>query len=218
MSMLTPPGMGGKYRVTGTQYPRMRRPRRRGRIVAAAVSVVAVLGVTGWGSLQLIDVFRGGDGTGAGQKTASCRRAAAVASAGSSASPASTALPKPGAVTVNVYNATSKSGLAKQTADELKARGFRVGTVGNAPPEYDQKVNQPALLLSGPGAQAAAKVLSAEIPGASAFKVDPKRKSTTVDLMIGKGFAKLSAPAQVKKALAALAHPASPAPTASKGC
>lgn len=27
MSMLTPPGMGGKYRITGDKYPRMRRPR-----------------------------------------------------------------------------------------------------------------------------------------------------------------------------------------------
>src|SRR5690606_1670617 len=60
MSMLTPPGMGGQYRITGDRYPRMRRPRRRGRLVALTVVSVAVLGVGGWGTLQLIDVFTGG--------------------------------------------------------------------------------------------------------------------------------------------------------------
>ena len=34
------------------------------------------------------------------------------------------ALPEPATVTVNVYNATDRSGLARTTADELKAREF----------------------------------------------------------------------------------------------
>ena len=35
-------------------------------------------------------------------------------------------------VTVNVYNATNRPGLAGKTADTLKKRGFQIGTVGNA--------------------------------------------------------------------------------------
>ncbi|NED62472.1 LytR family transcriptional regulator, partial [Streptomyces sp. SID10244] len=49
MSMLTPPGMGGQYRIRGDKYPRMRRPRRRGRLVVLSTASVAVLGVAGWG-------------------------------------------------------------------------------------------------------------------------------------------------------------------------
>ena len=65
MSMLTPPGMGGKYRITGDRYPRMSRPRSRRRLVFTAFGSVLALGLVGWGTLQLIDVFSGGSG---GQK------------------------------------------------------------------------------------------------------------------------------------------------------
>jgi hypothetical protein len=226
MSMLTPPGMGGKYRVTGTQYPRMRRPRRRGRILAAAISVAAVLGVLGWGSSQLIDVFGGnGGGTGrtggnstkagAAQKPTACRRATPSPSVSS----VSFTLPKPGDVTINVYNATTNSGLAKKTADALAARGFHIGTFGNADPAYDQKVKQAALLLAGQDGQAAARTVSAQFAGAPAFKTDPKRTGSTVDVMIGKAFTKLNGAAAVKKAMAALAHSTpAPTPTTGKGC
>jgi LytR cell envelope-related transcriptional attenuator len=217
MSMLTPPGMGGKYRVTGTQYPRMRRPRRRGRIMAAAVAVTAVLGVLGWGGSQLIDVFGGGGNTtkAAARKPASCRRA----TPSPSTSPVSFTLPKPTDVTVNIYNATTRSGLAKKTADALAARGFDIGAFGNADPAYDQRIEQAALLLAGPDGQAAARTVSAQFAGTAAFKTDPKRKGTTVDLLIGKAFTKLNGAAAVRKAMSALAHPApSPAPTTRKVC
>lgn len=217
MSMLTPPGMGGKYRVTGTQYPRMRRPRRRGRILAATVAGVVVLGVAGWGGRQLIDVFggdsEGGSKAGAAHKPTSCPRAAPSPAV----SPALLALPKAEDVTVNVYNATTKSGLAKKTADQLAARNFKIGSFGNAPPAYDRKVKQSALLLTGTEGQAAAKLVSAHLAGISAFKTDPKATGITVDLMIGNAFTKLNGAAAVKKALAALAHP-KPAPTASTVC
>ncbi|CAM5382093.1 hypothetical protein STENM223S_09702 [Streptomyces tendae] len=50
-----------------------------------------------------------------------------------------------------MLNATTRSGLAQKTADELKKRGFRVGEVSNAPKEYDKKVGGTGLLL-GPDA------------------------------------------------------------------
>lgn len=221
MSMLTPPGMGGKYRVTGTQYPRMRPPRRRGRILAAAVGAAAVAGLLGWGSTQLIEVFSGGGARAdAAQKPTPCRRATAspVASTvpAASATPAVTAfrLPKASAVTVNVYNATTRSGLGKKTADELAARGFAIATFGNAPGAYDQKVSQAALLVTGPDGAAAARTVAAQLAGTPVFRTDPKMKGATVDLMLGKGYTKLNGAAAVRKAMAALAHP-SPSPTPS---
>jgi hypothetical protein len=205
--------MGGKYRITGNQYPRMRRPRSRVRILAAVIATVVVVGLIGYGTLQLIDVFGGNGGKGkldaaqaAAAKQRECRAASAKASAAAAsaaAMPVVTKLPETGAVTINVYNATAKSGLAKDTADALAARGFKIGTFGNAPPEYDRKVKQSALLLGGTKAAAALQVVGAQLTG-TVTKIDSKRSGATVDLMIGKGFKKLSADKAVAKTLKTL--------------
>ncbi|MEU6341154.1 LytR C-terminal domain-containing protein [Streptomyces sp. NPDC046977] len=216
MSMLTPPGMGGKYRVTGNQYPRMRRPRSRFRIVTVLVTTVAVLGLAGWGTLQLVDVFDGdaaAKGRTAQAANASKERACKAAAPAPSTSGAKpTAFPEPGQLTVNVYNATPKSGLAKKTADQLAARGFKIGTFGNADPTYDRKVTAAALLLGGSGtkAEAAMKLVGAQFKGTTTLKpAGPKSKhaANTVDLMIGKGFTTLAAERVVKQNLVVLAKP-----------
>ncbi|MEU4110085.1 LytR C-terminal domain-containing protein [Streptomyces sp. NPDC048208] len=184
MSMLTPPGMGGKYRITGDTYPRMRPPRRRGRLVAAVVASVAALGVAGWGTLQLIDVFTGGDGSVSGH-AADCRTKVAKAA------PVK-ALPKPGTITVNVYNATTRSGLAKQTADELKKRGFKIGDVGNADKQFDKKVKGTGMLIGPASAlDSTLPVLSTQLTGAER-RTDAARKGAALDLVIGDGFKTLT--------------------------
>ncbi|GHE82553.1 membrane protein [Streptomyces spiralis] len=215
MSMLTPPGMGGQYRITGNKYPRMRRPRRHGRLVLLVVASAAVLGVIGWGTLQLIDVFAGGKKASAAGAGTHC---ATDTAAKTGPSPARTvrALPKPGQITVNVLNATPRSGLAKQTADELKKRGFRIGQVGNATKEFDKKVKGSGILL-GPASSlnTSLPVLATQLPGAES-RTDT-RKGTDVDLIIGDGFKQLAQKPAADKALAALTAP-QPASTAKKGC
>lgn len=204
MSMLTPPGMGGKYRITGDKYPRMRRPRRRARMILAAVASVVALGLVGWGTLQLIDVFTGGD-----KQASAADRKAGCPSAKPSA-PAK-ALPKPGRITVNVYNATPRGGLAKAAADELKKRGFTIGKVGNAPAAYDKKVAGAGILLGAPtAANGMLPVLGTQLTGATP-KTDA-RKTADVDLILGTAFKKLNTPAAAQTALAALTKPA-PAPS-----
>lgn len=207
MSMLTPPGMGGKYRITGDTYPRMRRPRHRRRIVLAGVSAVVALGLAGWGTLQLIDVFTGGD------KSASAAGHQRDCPTPKPAAPAK-ALPKPAAIKVNVYNATTTSGLAKAAADELKKRGFTVGEVGNAPEAYDKKVPGPGVLLGSPTTAAGGSftVLGTQLPG-TVQKTD-KRKTAEVDLILGAKFKAFSTPAEATAAMTALTKP-SPAPSAS---
>ncbi|MDT9682642.1 LytR C-terminal domain-containing protein [Streptomyces sp. TRM76323] len=206
MSMLTPPGMGGKYRITGTVYPRMRRPRRRGRIAVAGIAAAAALGLAGWGTLQLIDVFGGGNGAAPRSTAAGVCKPAATSSAARTA-----AFPKPADITVNVYNATPRSGLAKTTADELKKRGFTVGKIGNAPVAYDKKVPGPGVLLGAPGAvKGAFPVLATHLKGATT-KTDT-RATADVDLIIGTAFTSLAAPQDATASMTALLHP-KPTPT-----
>ncbi|MEU8621091.1 LytR C-terminal domain-containing protein [Streptomyces sp. NPDC048623] len=205
MSMLTPPGMGGKYRITGDVYPRMRRPHRRRRIVLGATAAVLVLGAAGWGTLQLVDVFSGGDEK---TTTAAGRQADCKAAPKPTPSPqaAGAPLPKPAQITVNVYNATPRSGLAKTTADELKKRGFLIGKVGNAPAEYDKKVPGSGMLLGSPGAtKGTFSVVGTQLKGATT-KVDA-RTTADVDLIIGTAFKTLDPKATADAALVALNKP-----------
>jgi hypothetical protein len=202
--------MGGKYRITGTAYPRMRPPRRRGRVVAVLCVTVVALGLLGWGGLQLYSVFTGhGDkkASAAPQDRPSCRPTTPPAGSGKPLT-----LPQPAKVVVNVYNATEHGGLAKSTADQLVSRGFKVAKFGNAPNTYITKVPQSALLVAGPAGEAAAREASTQVAG-SLVKIDPKRKGDTVDLMIGNTFAKLATPAQAAAARVAAANPPAPKPS-----
>ncbi|MCI0387079.1 LytR C-terminal domain-containing protein [Streptomyces sp. CNQ085] len=240
MSMLTPPGMGGKYRITGNSYPRMRRPRRRRRIVAASVAATAAVGVLSWGTVQLLDVFTGGGTTvRAAGDAPGCERSgggpsknggtgvAARSAGGESPGASPDALPKPSAITVNVYNATTRGGLARKTADTLEKRGFTIGEVANAPASLDKKVEKTGLLMGPPAAygNGAFDVLLAQLPGAEVRAVERRMSGESgesgdgkseIDLVIGKGFKALAGEKDVREAMAALASP-SPSPSAS-GC
>lgn len=216
MSMLTPPGMGGKYRITGDVYPRMRRPRNRRRIVVVAIAAVVALGLAGWGTVQLIDAFSGGSE----KKTTAAGKPGCVPAKGGkgetgekgekgkpSAPPKAPVTLKPAQITVNVYNATPRGGLAKAAAEELKARGFTIGKVGNATADYDKKIPGAGLLLGAPGAvKGPFSVLGTQLPGAKA-KTDT-RTTADVDLIIGTAYTSLAPRPAAEKALTTLANPA----------
>ncbi|AWZ10210.1 MULTISPECIES: LytR C-terminal domain-containing protein [unclassified Streptomyces] len=213
MSMLTPPGMGGKYRVTGAAYPRMSRPRRRRRIVLIVLGSIVGLALIGYGAMQLIDVFRGDTNkrntAAAAKDCATPAPKAGAAAAAASAAP-QVALPQPGQITVNVYNATPRAGLAKAVGDELKKRGFVIGQVGNAPADFDKKVPDAGILVGSPKTDKAAfSVLGANLAGA-AHQTDA-REGADIDLILGDAFKELTPKADADKALAALANP-QPAP------
>ncbi|MGW6272369.1 LytR C-terminal domain-containing protein [Streptomyces sp. NPDC055060] len=210
MSMLTPPGMGGKYRITGAKYPRMRRPSGRRRLVLAVVASALAVGLIGWGTLQLIDVFTGGDKASAASSRGDC-----APKPGPSAEPAPKALPKPDQIKVNVFNATPRSGLAKDVAAELKKRGFAIGKVDNAPKEFDKKVKGTGILLGAKtAAETALPVLGTQLAGTE-NRTDA-RKGGEVDLILGTKFKDLAKKEDADKALAVLAEP-KPAPSTSDG-
>ncbi|WP_441251484.1 LytR C-terminal domain-containing protein [Kitasatospora sp. McL0602] len=234
--MLTPQGLKGKqYRITGNSYPRLGRPPRKSKKILAAIGSLLALALIALGGVQLVDIFSGKGKHSTAQACATTSAsgkplAAPVAASGAASAPAaasgapaapggpapgstSTAVPQPPTVTVNVYNATAKAGLAARTADELKKRGFVIGKVGNAPAALDKKVPGTAQVVSGPAGLGAAKLLGSQV--ATAVTTADTRADATVDFVIGDSYADLLDPTQAAAALALATKPspaASPAP------
>ncbi len=99
------------------------------------------------------------------------------------------ALPVPAdQITANVYNAAGRSGLARQTADELATRGFVIAVVDNATVHAD--ATRVAFGVSG---VAQAYTVAAHIPGA-VLSLDA-RADATVDVLLGSSFEALTDPA-----------------------
>ena len=94
-----------------------------------------------------------------------------------------------GQVTINVYNATNRAGLAAATAKDVKARGFVVGQVANDP--LKKSLAGAGELRYGPNGQAGAALISPMIPGVN-FILDT-RADATVDFAIGNTFNTLGA-------------------------
>ncbi|MGA4840937.1 LytR C-terminal domain-containing protein [Streptomyces sp. G45] len=215
MSMLTPPGMGGKYRITGDKYPRMRRPSGRRRIVLVSAAGLAAVGLLGWGGVQLYDVFTGDEASAASGTGG--RGCATTPPARAAAEPKPKPLPEPRQITVNVYNATPRGGLAQETADELKKRGFAIGDVDNATKAYDKKVKGTGILLGPKKAlDTALPVLRTQVAGAQ-LRTDGRR-GAEVDLIIGDRFRKLAPKRDAARALTALTQPKPRPSTTAHSC
>ena len=106
----------------------------------------------------------------------------------------------PAQVTVNVFNATDRTGLAAKTAADVRKRGFKVSTVSNDPLQHD--VTIAAEVRYGTSGTASAKLVLALVKGSKSVR--DSRTDSSVDLVLGTKFTALT-PAP-KKATA-------PAPT-----
>ncbi|MBO3083092.1 LytR C-terminal domain-containing protein [Cellulomonas fengjieae] len=91
-----------------------------------------------------------------------------------------------GQISVKVYNATSRVGLAGDTAADLSERGFVIVTKENAPATYDGT----ARITFGTQGVAQAYTLAAHIDGA-VLKL-ASRADATVDLELGSEFAEIN--------------------------
>lgn len=88
-------------------------------------------------------------------------------------------------VTVNVYNATTRAGLAGSVADLLGQRGFTIGEKDN----YPSKISGTGVIAFGAQGVAAAYTLAAHVPGMT-LSYDA-RTDETVDLALGARFQSL---------------------------
>jgi LCP family protein required for cell wall assembly len=90
---------------------------------------------------------------------------------------------QPSLVKVAVFNGSGVAGLAGQTAEELRAKGFTVTSTGNA-----DNMNYTATEIRyAAGEQAQAATLAAQVPGATKSQVDDLPPGT-VQLVIGSDF------------------------------
>jgi hypothetical protein len=84
-------------------------------------------------------------------------------------------------VSLNVYNATTRKGLAAAASKTAIDRGFKVKAIGNDPKKAT--IKQTAQVRFGPAGEASAKLVIAHVPGA--VGVNDKREGDTVDLVLG---------------------------------
>jgi LCP family protein required for cell wall assembly len=89
--------------------------------------------------------------------------------------------PAPGDVTVAVYNASARGGLASEVSETLRSLGFGVGEVGNA----EQPTPQTVIRFS-PDQAAAAALLASTVP--SATSVPNPGASGVLELVLGRSF------------------------------
>lgn len=94
----------------------------------------------------------------------------------------------PSGVTINVYNGTSRVGLAASVATSLERAGFKVATVDNDP--LGRTVLSLAEVRHGQSGTAAAALAATRLPGATF--VQDTRVDASVDLVLGKKFRSLS--------------------------
>jgi len=100
---------------------------------------------------------------------------------------------KPADVSINVYNATSRRGLALSTSKAAAQRGFKIASVGNDP--KDKTIKDVAHIRYGPEGEESAKLLAQHITGAKLIL--DKRKGDAIDLALGttwKGFGPVPTP------------------------
>jgi LCP family protein required for cell wall assembly len=138
--------------------------------------------------------------------SADAKPAPAADSSASSSAAATSAAPQtvaPSAVTVAVKNGSGITGLAGKAGDALKAAGFTVASTGNA----DKASYTTTEIHYGPGDQALAATLAAQIPGATQV-ADSTATSGTVQLIIGANFNGVGKAVTASSAAAASTTPA----------
>ncbi|MEI2775161.1 MAG: LytR C-terminal domain-containing protein [Tetrasphaera sp.] len=146
----------------------------RWRRIRAGLTFVVILAFLAIAFYQAVHYIRNEDG-----KASAAPTPCTVAANSKEAAPAD--------VTVNVYNATARAGLAADVAAELKRRGFVLGKVTNDP--LKRTITGAAEVRFGKNGNKESLTIAHLVSG-SKRKLD-KRKSATVDLVIGNAFVEL---------------------------
>jgi len=177
--------LSGQGLSPSNDNPRKRHP------VTTTIIVVLMMAVLFGATYGVVHLIRGG-----GSTTPDASTTSAAPCVTTTAQPG-VVLPKPGTVTVNVYNATNRAGLAKRTGAVLATRGFPIGHVANDP--LGKSVKGVAEIRYGPSGEQGAKLMLYYVPGA--VLVVDKRTDASVDLVLGEKFKQVAPQKQVDAAL-----------------
>jgi LytR cell envelope-related transcriptional attenuator len=104
-------------------------------------------------------------------------------------------------VTINIFNATSRPGLARTVADQFQARGYEVVEVGNKGTSY----RGVAIVMAGASGEAAAFNVQRNLPGTDFFQ--DLRSDASVDIILTEDFKALTAPELVDQTPGSLSCP-----------
>ena len=115
----------------------------------------------------------------------------------------------PGAVTINVYNATNRKGLAASVAKSLRRQGFKVHTIANDP--LGKQIAGVGEVRHGQPGATGAKLAALSLPGATVVLDD--RTDDTVDIVLGDRFSALRTPPK-----GATSQATKPTPVPSQSC
>jgi hypothetical protein len=191
VSMLSPGGVGRSRPYTP--------PRRRGARLLRVVAVLAVFALLGGATWYFVL-----------RETPSKSKPKAAACPTLPAKPVAATQPPrtpqqivPRQVTVNVYNATKRQGLAARTAAAMRQRGFVIGKIANDP--LRKTLAGSAEVRSGVKGKSRAPLVAAHVAGA--VSVVDKRTDLTVDLVLGARFTALRTPEQVTALLTSAKPP-----------
>ena len=94
----------------------------------------------------------------------------------------------PREVTVNVYNASNRRGLAGAVADELRSRGFTIGDVANDP--LGQNFAAPSQVRYGEPGRTQAAMLRGLVEDEQVIR--DERTDNSLDLVLGQNFGDLN--------------------------
>jgi LytR cell envelope-related transcriptional attenuator len=167
------------------EAPTWRRRRHRRHLITLAAVLVLLLAA----GVVAAGYYTGRLGSSGDGATVRPRPSCPPASA-RPARPAATL--SPSRVRVNVYNATTVNGLAARVATGLRQRAFRVGAVAN-----DPRGTHPAgtaVVRYGAKGTAAARLVGNQVPRSTLQR--DRRRSATVDLVLGRAFTALAPPAR----------------------
>jgi LytR cell envelope-related transcriptional attenuator len=112
----------------------------------------------------------------------------------------------PSEVTIRVFNATNKPGLADSVTYEFANRGFKT----QKPTENKKKFKGVAQLRYGPAAVGKAHLLKAYFLAQAEPQYDPKRKGDVVDVVVGQNYQQLATTTEVNQSLVELGEPELP--------
>lgn len=111
------------------------------------------------------------------------------ATAKATCSPYDAKVMAPSKVTVNVYNSTSRNGLAASVSKQLTTRGYVIGKVENDP--LNKALKTVGEVRYGSKGSAQAKLAATTMPKGTKLVKD-SRKDTSVDVVLGAGFKALA--------------------------